>query len=96
MNQLLWSYLRDSSRLSGSNKVCCEVCFLSIPELLFSCQYPHHRFFYIYQKSQKIDFIADDNYDDDYDEVEDDEDGDEDDCFDTVCAICDDGGEVLW
>lgn len=43
-------------------------------------------------------FIVDDNDIDNYssDGIEEDDSDDDDDLFDSVCAICDNGGDILW
>lgn len=41
-------------------------------------------------------FIVDDVDDDNFEDAEEDESNEEDDLFDSVCAICDNGGDLLW
>lgn len=41
-------------------------------------------------------FIVDDVEDDNFEDLEEDESNDEDELFDSVCAFCDNGGNLLW
>ena len=41
-------------------------------------------------------FIVDDGEYDNFEDLEEDESNDEDELFDSVCAFCDNGGNLLW